>query len=173
MHNLFFVYFNFYMFRAYLGPSSGGEPYVYNNWHLLFFLGDSVIVVPTWATDSLRISRGQLKCDSTRAETRFRLSAKRTSPFKSAGGRQFSRVLAAEVWASAVVMLDTPCSEVVWRVLATHCIRQFPPSLPLPCITVYHHISTGVYHLTREPFVESSLTVGIKLYNILRLAAGF
>ena len=31
-----------------------------------------------------------------------------------------------EVCASAVVMLDTPCSEVVWRVLATYCIRQFP-----------------------------------------------
>ena len=29
------------------------------------------------------------------------------------GGRQFSRLLAAEVYASAVVMLDTPCSEVV------------------------------------------------------------
>ena len=29
---------------------------------------------------------GQLKCDGTRAETRFRLSARRTSPFKSAGG---------------------------------------------------------------------------------------
>jgi hypothetical protein len=28
-------------------------------------------------------------------------------------GRQFSRLLAAEVCASAVVMLDTPCSEVV------------------------------------------------------------
>jgi len=28
-------------------------------------------------------------------------------------GRQFSRLLAAEVWASAVVMLDTPFSEVV------------------------------------------------------------
>jgi hypothetical protein len=27
----------------------------------------------------------RLKCDGTRAETRFRLSAKRTSPFKSAG----------------------------------------------------------------------------------------
>ena len=53
---------------------------------------------------------GKLKCDDTRAETRFRLSAKRTSPFKSAGGRQFSRLLAAEVCASAVVMLDTPCS---------------------------------------------------------------
>ena len=57
--------------------------------------------------------RGQLKCDGTRAETRFRLSAKRTSPFKSAGGSQFSRLLAAEVCASAVVMLDTQCSEVM------------------------------------------------------------
>jgi len=28
-------------------------------------------------------------------------------------GRQFSRLLAAEVCASTVVMLDTPCSEVV------------------------------------------------------------
>jgi hypothetical protein len=29
--------------------------------------------------------RGHLKCDGTRTETRFRLSAKRRSPFKSAG----------------------------------------------------------------------------------------
>jgi hypothetical protein len=130
---------------------------------------------------------GQLKCDSTRAESRFRLSAKRASTFKSAWGRQFSRLLAAEVCASAVVMLDTPCSEVVWRALATNCIRQFPlyflsrvspcaitfqldsnagytkfrssvkgtgypphspvsPSLPFPCVTVCHHISTRVSH---------------------------
>ena len=33
-----------------------------------------------------KIGRLRLKCDGTRAETRFRLSAKRTSPFKSAGG---------------------------------------------------------------------------------------
>ena len=45
-------------------------------------------------------------------------------------GRQFSRLLAAEVCVSAVVMLDTPCSEVVWRVLATHSIRQFPLHFP-------------------------------------------
>jgi len=45
-------------------------------------------------------------------------------------GRQFSRLLAADVWASAVVLLDTPCSEVVWRVLATHPIRQFPLHFP-------------------------------------------
>ena len=34
---------------------------------------------------SLGRGRLRLKCDGTRAETRFRLSAKRTSPFKSAG----------------------------------------------------------------------------------------
>ena len=61
-------------------------------------------------------------------------------------GRQFSRLLAAEVCASAVVMLDTPCSVVVWRVLVTHSIRQFPlHSSPTRGGTVCHHISTGVY----------------------------
>ena len=35
--------------------------------------------------DTVTRDRGQLKCDGTRVETRFRLSAKRTSPFKSAG----------------------------------------------------------------------------------------
>jgi hypothetical protein len=57
--------------------------------------------------------RPRLKCDGTRAGTRFRLSAKRTSPFKSAGV-----VSSVDYWQprcahSAVVMLDTPCSEVV------------------------------------------------------------
>ena len=56
-------------------------------------------------------------------------------------GRQFSRLLAAEVCASALVMMDTPCSEVVRRVLATNSIRQFP----LPCVTVCHHMSTELY----------------------------
>jgi len=32
------------------------------------------------------VGSGQLKCDGTRAGNTFRLSAKRTSPFKSAGG---------------------------------------------------------------------------------------
>ena len=34
---------------------------------------------------SVTESRLRLKCDGTRAEIRFRLSAKRTSPYKSAG----------------------------------------------------------------------------------------
>jgi hypothetical protein len=45
-------------------------------------------------------------------------------------GCQFSRLLAAEVCASAVVMLDTPCYEVVRRVLATHSTRKFPLHFP-------------------------------------------
>jgi len=57
--------------------------------------------------------RLRLKCDGTRAETRFRLSAKRTSPFKSAGGVSSVDYWPAEVCASTVVMLDTACSEVV------------------------------------------------------------
>jgi len=67
----------------------------------------------TFQLESTTGTTGQLKCDGTRAETRFRLSAKRMSPFKSAGERQFNGILAAEMCASAVVMLDTPCSEVV------------------------------------------------------------
>ena len=42
-------------------------------------------------------------------------------------------------------MLDTPCSEVVWRVLATHSIRQFPlhfPSLASPCAVTFQLEST-------------------------------
>jgi hypothetical protein len=54
--------------------------------------------------------------------------------------RQFSRLLAAEVCASAVVMLDTPCSEVVWRVLATHSIRHFP--LHFLSLHVRHRVSS-------------------------------
>jgi len=56
------------------------------------------------------------------------------------GRRQFRRLLAAEVCATAVVMLDTPCSEVVWRVLATHSIRQCPihfPSRASPCAITF------------------------------------
>jgi hypothetical protein len=62
-------------------------------------------------------------------------------------GLQFSRLLAAEVCASAVVMLDTPCSEVVWRALATDSIRQFPlhfPSRASPCAITFQLDSTYV-----------------------------
>ena len=71
-------------------------------------------VLSSIVNNKLLYSILRLKCDGTRAATRFRLSAKRMNPFKSARkGRQFSRLLAAEVCASAVVMLGAPRSEVV------------------------------------------------------------
>ena len=60
-------------------------------------------------------------------------------------GCQFSRLLAAEVCASAVVMLDTPCS---WVVLATHSIHQFPlhfPSRASPCAITLQLESPSTY----------------------------
>jgi len=61
-------------------------------------------------------------------------------------GCQFSRLPAVEVCALAVVMVDTPFSEVVRRVLATHCIRQFPlhfPSRASPCAIRFQLDSTS------------------------------
>ena len=82
-----------------------------NNQHNLISFVELTILI-SWHQRPLLIRLdvcgGRLKCDGTRAEIRVRLSEKRTSPFS-----QFSRLLAAEVCASAVVMLDTPCSEVV------------------------------------------------------------
>jgi len=91
-----------------------------------------------------------LKRDGTRAETRFGLSAKRTSPFKLAGrgGGQFSGLLAVEVCASAVVMvvmLDTPCSEVKAKTTGYPLHSHVSPSLPLPCVIVCHQVSTELY----------------------------
>ena len=88
--------------------------------------------------------RLRLKCDGTRAETRFRLSAKRTNPFKSAGasvqsttGSRVVRISSSNagftMFRGSVKSKDYPLHSPV------------SPSLPLPCITVCHHISTGVY----------------------------
>jgi hypothetical protein len=70
-------------------------------------------------------------------------------------GRQFSRLLTAEVCASVVVMLDTPCSDVVWRVLVTHSISQFPLHFPFrasPCaITFQLDYTIGEYAKSDHP----------------------
>ena len=60
-----------------------------------------------------KVGRLHLKCDGTRADTRFLLSRETDRVHLNPRGRQFSRLLADEVSASAVVMLDKPCSEVV------------------------------------------------------------
>jgi hypothetical protein len=94
-----------------------------------------------WFRNPLCISRstGQLKCD---------VHAQKPDFFFRRNGRvhlnrrrlQLIWLLTAEVCSSAVVMLDTPFSEVVWRVVATHSIRQFPlhsPSRASPCAITF------------------------------------
>jgi len=117
------------------------------------------------ATDSSFDNSGgrlRLKCDGTRAETRYHLSAKRTSWFKNQRGHQFSWLLAAEVCASVVVMLDTPCSKVVWRVLATHSIHQFPlhfPSRASPCAITFQLDSTTIWQERKSLLNQNAVTL--------------
>ena len=90
--------------------------------------------------------------------------------------RQFSRLLTAEVCASAVVMLDTPCSEVVWRVLATHSICQFPlhfPSRASPCAITFQLDSTTTLGMnvtvTTTLGMNVTVTYGLQLSKYDRL----
>jgi len=88
--------------------------------------------------------RGQLKCDVTRAETRFRLLAKWTSPFKSAGA---SVQLTTGSWGVHICGNNAGYTMFRGSVKGTDYLLHSPvsPSLPLPCITICHHISVGVY----------------------------
>jgi hypothetical protein len=92
------------------------------------------------------VGRGQLKCDGTRAETRFRLSAKRTNLFKSSGASVQSTTGSRGVRISGSNVGYTMFrSSVKGTGYPLH--SPVSPSLPLPCVTVCHHISAGVYLL--------------------------
>jgi hypothetical protein len=94
--------------------------------------------------------RLRLKCDGTRAETRFRLSAKRTIPLKSAGASVQSTTGSRGVRISGTNVGCTMFRGSV-RVLATHSIRQFPlhfPSRAFPCTITFQLDSTCSYEAT-------------------------
>ena len=77
--------------------------------------------------------------DGTRAETRFRLSPKLTSPFKSAGASVQSTAGSRRVRISGSNAGYTTLRGRL-RVLATHSIRQFPlhfPSRASPCANTF------------------------------------
>jgi hypothetical protein len=85
-----------------------------------------------------------LKCDGTRAETRFGLSAKQMSPFKWAGAS-----VRSTAGSRGVRISGSNAANTVFRgsMKSTGYTLHSPdsPSLPLPCVTVYHHILTGLY----------------------------
>ena len=92
--------------------------------------------------------RLRLKCDGTRAETRFSLPAKRTSPFKSARasfqsttGSRGVRISGSNGRNAGYVMFWGSVKITGYPLHSPVC-----PSFPLPCVTVCHHISTGLYY---------------------------
>jgi hypothetical protein len=73
--------------------------------------------------------------------------------------RQFSRLLATEVCGISSIMLDTPRSEIVWRVLATLSIRQFPLQFPYrasPCAITFQ-LESNNYDLCSNPVTSQPL----------------
>ena len=85
-----------------------------------------------------------LKRDGTCAETRFHLSAKQTSPFKSARASVQSTTCSR-----AVRISSSNAGYTMFRgsVKSTGYPLHPPvsPSLFLPLVTVDHHVSTGLY----------------------------
>jgi len=68
-------------------------------------------------------------------------------------GRQFSRLLAAEGCASALIVgINAGYTMFRGSVKGTDYPLHSPvsPSLTLPYVTVYHHISTGVLQAIRD-----------------------
>ena len=110
------------------------------------------------------ICRLRLKYDGTRAETRFRLSVKRTSPFKSAGASVQStagnRVVRISGSNAGYTMFRGSVKGTGYRLHS-----PVSPSVPLPYVTKCHHISTGLYHLLLRihwmPVVHIHWNVGV------------
>ena len=99
--------------------------------------------------------------DGTRAETRFRLSLKRTSPFKSVGVSVQSTAGSRGVRISLSNAGYTTFGGGV-RVLATHSIRQFPlhfPSRASPCATRFQTSSNTYVSLGLLSFFLSHISV--------------
>ena len=90
------------------------------------------------------MSRLRLKCDGTRAETIFRLSAERTSPFKSAEAS-----VESTTGSRGVRISGSNAGYTMFRgsMKGTGYPLHSPvsPSFPLQCVAVCHHISTGLY----------------------------
>ena len=100
-------------------------------------------IIPSYLQCLIIEGRLRLKCDGARAETIFRLSAKRTSPFKSVGAS-----VQSTTDSRGVRINDSNAGYTMFQgsVKSTGSLHSpVSPSLPLPCFTVCHHISTGLY----------------------------
>jgi len=107
--------------------------------------------------------RLRLKCDGTQAETRFRLSEKRTGPSKSTGAS-----VQSATGRRVVHISDSNAGHTTFRgsVKSTGYPLHSPvsPSLSLPCVTVCHHVSTGLYRYALTA-LHLAYVYGMVLFN--------
>ena len=91
-------------------------------------------------------SRLCLKCDGTRTETRFHLSVKWMSPFKLEGASVQSTTGSWGVRISSSNGTNAGYTKFQGSVKGTgySLHSSVSPSLPLLCVTMCHHISTGL-----------------------------
>ena len=134
--------------RSKLVLRTAARSWSHNEWH---YASTLPLACAVWLRQACRpdnegvlTGRLRLKCDGTRGETRFRLSAKRTSPFKSVGASVQSATGSRGVRISGSKDGFTMFRD---SVKSTGYPLHSPvsPSLPLPCVTMCHHISTGLY----------------------------
>jgi len=90
------------------------------------------------------ISTARSKPDGTRAETRFGLSAKRTSPIKSAGVSVQSTTGSRGVRISGQ-QFYRPCFDVQCKAAGYPLHSHLSPSLPHPCVTACHQVLNALY----------------------------
>ena len=117
-----------------------------------------------WCSVLWKAGRLRLKCNGTRAETRFRLSAKLASPLKSAGSS-----VQSTTGSRGVRISGSNAGYTMFRCSgkSTGYPLRSPvsPSLPLPCVTVCHHISVGLYHRFKQPVPRSTYDKPITYHN--------
>ena len=101
MHNLFLVYFvNLYMFRAYLGPSSGGTTVCIQQLVLIIFLDDCVLSCLGWNSSPTRTTDTHLKRISTSCciHRLYLLMMGLDTPETCRGWRNILRISCASSW---------------------------------------------------------------------------
>ena len=89
-------------------------------------------------------STARSKRDGTHAETRFGLSVKRSSPFKSAGVSIQSTTGSRGVRISGQ-QLYRPCSDVQSKAAGYPLHSHLSPSLPLPSVSVCRQVPNALY----------------------------
>ena len=159
MYNLFLVYFvNPYMFRAYLGPSSGGTTVCIQQLVLIILFSWMSVLLGRTTDSRLKRILSTNCCIYTVVDCVWNVMAHAQKPdfiFRWNGrvhltrqGRQFSRLLCSR----GVHISDSNGSNAGYTmfrgsVKGTGYPHHSPVSLSLalPCVTVYHHISIGVY----------------------------